>query len=78
MTATLTNKLGVIESFERSISQAGVDDTNLEGGKITYNDDVNDDQQDVIIIIIIIYLRSTTNYNNLHLLIICQKKKKNH
>ena len=34
MTATLTNKFGVIESFERSISQAGVDDTNLEGGKI--------------------------------------------
>ena len=30
MTATLTNKLGVIESFERSISQAGVDDTNLK------------------------------------------------
>ena len=31
MTATLTNKLGVIESLDRSISQAGVDDTNLEG-----------------------------------------------
>ena len=30
MTATLTNKLGVIESLDRSISQAGVDDTNLE------------------------------------------------
>ena len=77
MTATLTNKLGVIESFERSISHAGVDDTNLEGGKITYNDDVNDDQQDVIIIIFL-YLQSMTNYNNVHLLIICQKKKKNH
>ena len=33
MTATLTNKLGVIESLDRSISQAGVDDTNLEGRK---------------------------------------------
>ena len=79
MTATLTNKLGVIESFERSISHAGVDNTNMEGGKIAYSNDVNDDQQDVIIIIItIIYLWSTTNYNNLHRLIICQKKKKNH
>ena len=44
MTATLTNKLGVIESFERSISHAGVDDTNLEGGKITYNDDIDIEQ----------------------------------
>ena len=73
MTATLTNKLGVIESLERSISQAGVDDTNLEGGKINYCDDFDDDQRDAIIII---YLWSTTNYDNLDLLIISQKNKK--
>ena len=40
MTATLTSKLGVIESFERSISHAGVDDTNLVEGKYDFN--VND------------------------------------
>ena len=30
MTATLTRRFGVIESLDRSISQAGVEDTNLQ------------------------------------------------
>ena len=41
MTATLTNKLGVIESLDRSISQAGVDDTNLETWKLFKTQIVN-------------------------------------